>query len=270
MKIGWYTHHLEREQKPLSDTVTGLESASGDGLFQGRFAGGAEMSDYEYKQAAPDGYDIFDVSGSDWIEPDEFDSVVVTGTESFSDQQLLRLAEFDPFVFVHHLQTPRASLQTLINNARIFVTHTPAHMTKELTWTNPKQTGQVLSYFDTSVIKADENKERLALWAGRNHPLKGELAAWTWASKMEIPFIPMSNKPREEVLQAMSYAEYFVHLPLAFESECRAVMEAVLSGCKIVTNENVGITSVEDWEDPDALRNMIDKAGHTFWKLVQL
>jgi hypothetical protein len=67
----------------------------------------------------------------------------------------------------------------------------------------------------------------------------------------------------------MSFTEYFVHLPLAFESECRAVMEAVLSGCKIVTNDNVGITSVTDWEDPDALKNMIDKAGQTFWRLVQ-
>ena len=272
MKIGWYTHHIEREQKPLSDTVTGLKSASGDGLFEGRFAGGAEMSDYDYKQCAPDGWEIEVVTPQtfDQDTPARFDSIIVTGTDGFHDWHLKELAMLDPFVFVHHLQTPRASLQTLINNARIFVTHTPAHMAKELAWTNPKQTGQVLSYFDTSIIKADENKERLAIWAGRNHPLKGELAAWTWASKMEIPFIPFSNKPREEVLQAMSYAEYFVHLPLAFESECRAVMEAVLSGCKIITNENVGITSVEDWDDPDVLRNMIDKAGHTFWKLVQL
>jgi hypothetical protein len=67
----------------------------------------------------------------------------------------------------------------------------------------------------------------------------------------------------------MARSEWFVHLPLAFESECRAVMEAVLSGCSIHTNENVGITSVDDWHDADALRHMIDKAGDTFWKLVQ-
>jgi hypothetical protein len=40
-------------------------------------------------------------------------------------------------------------------------------------------------------------------------------------------------------------------------------------GSKVVTNENVGITSVQDWEDPEALRSMIDKAGETFWRLVQ-
>jgi hypothetical protein len=67
----------------------------------------------------------------------------------------------------------------------------------------------------------------------------------------------------------MARCEWFVHLPLAFESECRAVMEAVLSGCKIEINDNVGITSVQNWNDPDTLREMIDKAGERFWELVQ-
>lgn len=261
MKLGWYTHHVERDLK--------TSEIGSQGLFEGRFAGGAEMSDYEYKQCAPKGWQIQQVEASDWIEPAEFDSVIVTGTESFTDKQLLQLSKAEPFVFVHHLQTPRESLKQLIDNSRMFVTHTPAHMLRELAWTQPKRTGQVLSHFDTSQIKPAEHKERLALWAARNHPLKGEMAALTWALKMEIPFARMSDKPREEVLMAMGFSEYFVHLPLAFESECRAVMEAVLAGCKIVTNQNVGITSVQDWEDPDVLRAMIDKAGDTFWRLVQ-
>jgi hypothetical protein len=260
MKIGWYTHHLIRDEKTSENGSTGL--------FDGKFAGGAEMSDWDYVCQAPHGIDIYQMDGDSWHDPMDFDNIIVTGTESFSDDQLKQLAKHDPFVFVHHLQTPRKSLELLINNSRMFVTHTPAHMLRELSWTKPKHTAQVLSYFDTTNIQPVENKEYLALWAGRNHPLKGEMAAFSWALKMEIPFIPMTNKPRETVLQAMSYAEYFVHLPLAFESECRAVMEAVLSGCKVVTNENVGITSVKDWDDPEALRNMIDKAGVTFWRLA--
>jgi hypothetical protein len=254
VKIGWYTHHT-------------VNQSGGDGLFEGKFAGGAEMSDYEYMNQAPHGVEIEIIEADNWTHPSDFDSVVVTGTESFSDAQLTELAKHDPFVFVHHLQTPRKSLELLINNSRIFVTHTPAHMFKELAWTKPKKTGQVLSAFDTSNIQP-ASKDEFALWAARNHPLKGELNAFNIALKLEIPFVPMTNKPREEVLQAMSYAEYFIHVPLAFESECRAVMEAVLSGCKVITNQNVGITSVQDWDEPEVLRNMIDKAGATFWKLV--
>lgn len=260
MKVGWYTHHVTKSPENASESLTGL--------FSGKYAGGAEMSDAEYKKFAPDGIEIVDVTADNWVNPINFESIVVTGTESFSDAQLNELSMWEPFVFVHHLQTKRESLQNLINSSRLFVTHTPAHMIRELSWTTPKKTAQVLSAFDTSNIKPD-HKEDFALWAARNHPLKGQMNAFTWALKMEVPFVALTDKPRSEVLKAMSYAEYFVHLPLAFESECRAVMEAVLSGCKIVTNDNVGITSVQDWEDPEALKNMIDKAGDTFWKLVQ-
>jgi hypothetical protein len=261
VKVGWYTHHVVRDEKsPENGSV---------GLFTGAFAGGAEMSDYEYIKKAPKGVEVQIVTADNFQSPAEFDLAVVTGTESFTDAQLMALGKSSPFVFVHHLQTPRNSLKYLIDNARVFVTHTPAHMKRELAWTNPKKTAQVLSAFDVDEIKPGK-KENFALWAGRNHPLKGELAAFNWALKMEIPFIPLTNKPRREVLKAMGMAEYFVHLPLAFESEGRAVMEAVLSGCKVVANENVGITSIQDWDDPIALRNMIQKAGDTFWRLVQM
>lgn len=268
MKIGWYTHHIEREAKTSQIHATGQETVS-DGLFTGRFAGGAEMSDYEYRKAAPGGVEIVISDGNNFIDPSEFDSVVVTGTESFADWQLEQLAKYDPFVFVHHLQTPRESLKTLINNARMFVTHTPAHMLREASWTRPKRTGQVLSYFDTSEIEPLDEKQKVAIIAARNHPLKGINQSKMWAAQQGLDSITYLNSEREIVLRAMERSEWFVHLPIAFESECRAVMEAVLAGCKVHANKNVGITSVEDWHDRDALKHMIDNAGKTFWKLVQ-
>jgi hypothetical protein len=172
-------------------------------------------------------------------------------------------------VFVHHLQTPRAGLLALIAGSRLFVTHTPAHMRRELSWAKPRKTAQVLSYFDTSKCYDQIDKKPYALWAARNHPLKGRLKAEIWAAQAGYEFKALTDVPREQVLDAMARCEWFVHLPLAFESECRAVMEAVLSGCRIHTNENVGITSVQDWQDADHLKHMIDKAGDTFWRLVQ-
>jgi len=265
MQIGWYTHHITRDLETAVKPAVGQEH-----LFTGKFAGGAEMSDYEYKKHCPKDWDIVTVTPDSFDKYDinAFDSVVVTGTDMFNDQQLFRLSEYEPMVFVHHLQTPRQSLAALIAGSRLFVTHTPRHMLLETLWANPKRTAQVLSCFDTSNIKPGE-KEHFALWAARNHPLKGQLHAEMWAAKKGISLVSLTNIEREEVLKEMSYAEWFVHLPLAFESECRAVMEAVLSGCKLAVNDNVGITSVTDWDDPEHLRNMIDKAGETFWRLVQ-
>lgn len=266
MKIGWYTHHIENT---TNVALRGSEAVSG--LFTGQFAGGAEMSDYEYRLQAPLDYEIEIVTPTTFEIHDihQFDSIVVTGTDVFTDKQLNRLSEFEPFVFVHHLQTPRAGLNALISGSRLFVTHTPAHMRRELSWAKPRKTAQVLSYFDTSKCYDHMDKQPFAIWAAREHPLKGKLKAEIWAAQAGYEFKALSNVSRDEVLDAMARSEWFVHLPLAFESECRAVMEAVLSGCRIHTNENVGITSIEDWQDADHLRHMIDKAGDTFWRLVQ-
>jgi hypothetical protein len=270
VKIGWYTHHIENVTNVAHNASVGQESAL-NGLFSGRFAGGAEMSDYEYRLQAPLGFDIQIVTPETFDTHDihQFDSVVLTGTDLFTDQQLNEISKHEPFVFVHHLQTPRAGLNTLIRSSRLFVTHTPAHLRRELAWTKPRKTAQVLSYFDTSKCYGHMDKQPFALWAARSHPLKGKLKAEIWAAQGGYKFKALSNVPRDEVLDAMARCEWFVHLPLAFESECRAVMEAVLSGCRIHTNENVGLTSIEDWQDKDHLRHMIDNAGDTFWRLVQ-
>jgi hypothetical protein len=263
MKVGWYTHHTVKTPERGSERQ--------QSVFSGMFAGGAEMSDYEYQQQAPSDFDIQIVTPYTFDTHDihQFDSVVVTGTDLFTDQQLISLSNYEPFVFVHHLQTPRESLAALISGSRLFVTHTPEHMRRELSWSDPRKIAQVLSYFDTNQCHDHLDKKPIALWAARNHPLKGRLKANAWALENGLGFKALNDVPRDQVLDAMARCEWFVHLPLAFESECRAVMEAVLSGCKIQANDNVGITSVKDWNNPETLREMIDKAGETFWELVQ-
>lgn len=261
MKIGWYTHHIESDVKTAEN--------GSQGFFSGRFIGGAEMSDFEYRKHAPEGWEIEIVTPDTWKNPAEFDSVIVTGTDLFKEWQLIGLAGYEPFVFVHHKQTERPGIKTLIDNSRMFVTHTPAHMQRELMWTTPKRVGQVLSCFNTSEVEFSDDKFTQAVWAGRNHPLKGLLSAKFWAAQQKLPLIVHKDSPREDVLRDLTNSLWFVHLPLAFESECRTAMEAVLAGCKVHVNDFVGISSVEDWDQPEVLKNMIDKAGETFWRLVQ-
>lgn len=265
MLIGWYTHHITNSENVAVRGCVLQEKA-----FDNEFIGGAEMSDWEYRQQAPKDVQIQLVTAYNFddFDPNSFDRIIVTGTETFSDKQLLQLADFEPIVFVHHLQTPRQSLKMLIDSSSLFITHTPAHMLKELAWTQPRNTAQVLSYFDTSNIRPKPKTKHQGVWAARSHPLKGLLGSQMWAEQRGIALKCFSDSPRQRVLDALASAEWFVHLPLAFESECRTVMEAVLSGCKVHTNNLVGITSVDDWHEPDVLRKMIDSAGSTFWKLV--
>jgi glycosyltransferase involved in cell wall biosynthesis len=72
-------------------------------------------------------------------------------------------------------------------------------------------------------------------------------------SHSEIPFI-------------MNRAKNFVYLPRWPEPQGRVVVEAALSGCKLITNENVGALSFPyDISNP---RN-IEKSGELFWQELE-
>jgi hypothetical protein len=94
------------------------------------------------------------------------------------------------------------------------------------------------------------------------------MEAMQWAAEMSIPLLMKYNKPRAEVLEAMSRASHFVFLPNGFDAEPRAVIEAVLSGCQVHTNELAGISSVPNWRDPEVLRELVIGAKAKFWDRV--
>jgi hypothetical protein len=78
----------------------------------------------------------------------------------------------------------------------------------------------------------------------------------------------MTDKPRAEVLETMSRASHFVFLPNGFDAEPRAVIEAVLSGCQVHTNDLAGITSVPNWRDPQVLLELVIGSKNKFWDRV--
>ena len=254
-RIAWITHHL-----PVEDT-------GGGKWLPGQFRGGAEMSDHEYRQAAPPWIEIDTFAPNEWENALGYDRIVITGTDFLTESAMARLADEEPMVFVHHEQTETAGRKLLLEAAAPFVCHTPAHLERELLWADITNYRLVLSHFDTSECFVGK-KQPYALWAARNHPQKGMNQAKIWAYAYGIPLVRMYDYAREDVLDMMSRAEWFVHVPLSFESECRSVMEAVLSGCRVHTNKNVGITSMDKWDDRIYLQEQIDMAGEAFWEAV--
>jgi hypothetical protein len=98
------------------------------------------------------------------------------------------------------------------------------------------------------------------------HPQKGPAEAEAWADEQGIPLVMMTDKPRAEVLETMSRAKHFVLLPNGFDAEPRVIIEAVLSGCEVHTNDLAGITSVPNWRDPETLTDLITKSKELFWE----
>jgi hypothetical protein len=223
------------------------------------------MTDKTLLDLAPQ--DVAIIDPHNWHQALEYEQVIITGTDLLSEKAMVALANKNPVVAIHHKQTRSPGRQHLINSARRFICRTPRHLEIEREWTEPKDAAWVVSPLDSSELQPGD-KENFALWAARLHPQKGPNEALTWATEREIPILLMHGKPRSAVLEKMSKAKYFVFLPNGFDAEPRAVVEAVLSGCEVVTNDDAGITSIPHWRDPDVLRKLVDEAGERFWELA--
>jgi len=254
MSIAWVTHHLPRD----------TDSANPAHL-PGKYVGGAEMTDATLLEAAPLDVDL--VPAWEWERALSADHVIVTGTDLLPDEAMTRLAVTKPTVFLHHQQPHSEARRQLINAARVLILHTPAHEAIERQWTQPQRVELVLSPMNPAECHI-ETKQDHAVWAQRLHDLKGPLAARMWASENNIELKMLTNAPRAEVLDSLAVARWFVHLPLGFESESRATIEAVLSGCECITNDRVGITSVDGWQDAGRLSELVSTAAQTWWQVA--
>ena len=256
MRLAWVTHHLPRDT-----------DSTNPAHLPGRYVGGAEMTDAALIDAAPDGIDVDLLGPTEWEAALDADDIVVTGTDLLPDEAMWALAERKPAVFLHHAQTINSARGHLIECSRVLIVHTPAHLERERRWVNPQRVELILSPMDPAECWT-ETKQDFAVWANRWHTLKGPRKAAMWAAQNGIDLVQLSNAPRKEVLATMAKARWFVHLPVALESESRATIEAVLSGCECITNDNVGVTSVPGWNDPAHLAKLVSTAADDWWQAV--
>ena len=244
--IAWISHHLPEH-------------------WGGKLVGGAEMTDASLLEDAP--VEVKTFLPQDWDKAMSFDKIVITGTDLLTPEAMLQLAKKNPVVAVHHQQTQTKERGELLSSASTLICRTPKHLELELEWTKPKSSTWVVSPLDPTEFTA-KPKEDFALWAARWHPQKGPEQAIEWAQQENLKLIMMHDKTRAEVLEAMSRAKHFVFLPQAFDAEPRAVVEAVLSGCQVHTNDLAGITSIPNWQNPDVLRELVLGAKQTFWDRI--
>jgi hypothetical protein len=244
--IAWISHHLPEH-------------------WQGKLVGGAEMTDATLLEDAP--VEVKTFLPHQWREAMEFEKVIITGTDLLEPEAMTELAKKEPVVAVHHLQTRSEERAKLFNSAKTLICHSPRHLELELEWTNPKQSTWIISSHDPSLFSS-KPKEDFALWAARWHQQKGPEQAIEWAQQENLKLIMMHDKTRAEVLEAMSRAKHFVFLPQAFDAEPRTIIEAVLSGCQVHTNDLAGVSSIPNWRDPQVLTDLVTNSKELFWQTV--
>ena len=245
--VAWVTHHL-------------MDGRAGDGLLPG-LIGGAEMTDAAMIATAPEGVSVTVIPAQHWRDALDFDRIVVTGTDLLDSEAMLTLAEREPLVWVHHQQTFDAARKVLFENAKPFLTMSKLHAEYE------ERAFGVQSYwchgaFDPDLVKPAERKNRVALWAARDHPQKGRVKARLWAYNNAMPLIEVTNQPHQVVLHEMSQADTFVFLPTALDACPRTLIEAELAGCNIVTNGLAGR------RDEGPIRQVLSEHVRRFWVWV--
>lgn len=101
----------------------------------------------------------------------------------------------------------------------------------------------------------EEYKDKSIVLAGKLHPdIKLDFGTY------------LGELPYSEMPALMNRAKNFVYLPRWPEPQGRVVVEAALSGCNLVTNENVGAISFDfDISQPENL----EKPEEEFWESLE-
>lgn len=75
--------------------------------------------------------------------------------------------------------------------------------------------------------------------------------------------------PYSEMPEVYSSHKKVIHLPRTVDPFCRVAVEAVLSGCELVTNKNTGATSYDWFGDREDIATEVQNAPKKFWKEVE-
>jgi hypothetical protein len=258
MKVAWVSNFKPEEHLTHSHSANYLPGALG---------GGAEMTDNELQAKAPAGVEIIRLGVNEWEQALGADQIIITSS-NLTDEEMIRLAAEEPVVLLHHLQARSSGRRYLLEKAKNVIVHTPAHADKEAAWTDRREFDLILSPIDPDECWSEPEKLERATWAARMHDLKGPLRARYWAACNGIPLDFLTNVDRSVVLEHLARNRYWVFLPLEWGSESRGTIEAILSDCQPVVNENVSLISYERWQDKGWLSEQVRQASHTFWTVA--
>lgn len=252
MRVAWITHQLPDGR-----------TDHGPGLLKGLYAGGAEMSTTEMIAAAPDGVEVVTFRPEQGLPDHRYvDKVVVGATERLTPAQIADLVPLKPVVWLRSVQ-PR-HVEPLLRAASVLIW--PSHGCAAWHPWSPYDYEICPAPLDTSLIPRGTPKQNFALWAARNHPQKGRTNARLWAWEHNIELVEVTDAPREEVLELMGRARWFVHLPKGVFDPCpRSVIEAEIAGCEIVANSLVGRVPASG---PEAVAKFVEGSAERFWRLV--
>ncbi|MDA0160012.1 hypothetical protein OM076_07050 [Solirubrobacter ginsenosidimutans] len=246
------------------------------------FAGGAELTQAEFRAAAPSGIEVVECPPGALDALAACDVACVHNTVSYPAETVDALAGKPVLRYWHDLAWPdSAAHTTLLRWALSHATNvftSPLHRAR-FPHTVPEGSRLIPPAIGLGRYGASAGRKRVrgACWLGSGqHAGKGLLQACEWAEANEpVDFwghvaVPETARvrvkgpvPHDHVGTILRLYRRFVFLPTHPEPFGRAVVEAWAAGCELIVNRNVGALA---WlEKPEA----IESASRDFWRLVE-
>lgn len=262
MKVGWIADH-----------------------FYPKFIGGAEITDHILIRTGRElGHEV-DELGRD-SEYWRYDLLVVSNVHTFPKEAVFNLVSED-FVFFLHDPTTHDFYPLLLERSRLNIFLSPLHRS----WYEERfrigNSALIPSPIDVDRYCAGEKRKNYCAYLGLIAKHKGHLNVVEYAlSHPELEFHLFGKLDEDEHVydlpnlfyegevetgrtrEILAEAEYYIHLPEWVEAFGRAVVEAYLSGCKLITNGNVGCMSYPWWGDPEKVREEVANSRYVFWREI--
>lgn len=242
-------------------------------LDQGVGFGGAELTQAEFRAAAPEGVEVVDCPTGDVVPG--LDAYVIHNCVTYSCEDLA-LVNAPTFKYWHDVGPHvRPDVREWLNIHALPICCSPVQA---------KRMGIREPEFVPPPVDLDRFREAAASMNGNRSDRAVSVAAWMnpgkaphlvaeWAEAnggVDFygggPFSPPESRPVAYDHMPSLLAQYrtFVYLPTALEPFGRLVVEAWAAGCEIVTNRLVG---ARWWIENDP--GSLETAAEDFWKLIE-
>ena len=248
--------------------------------------GGAELTNATMVEAAPPGIKVVPCVPDNVQDADAY---ILNNIKFFARGELEHMTAVPYVKYEHdywncdHQPWQQGWIKPVMEGARAVVFMSPLHREAftELHEVDLQTIHLVPSPVDPSRFAPAEQKAG-TIWLGQFYSHKGVRDACRWAMQHQEevtfygrgPFLPAGPYVRlgghvsyQDVPEIMGKAARFLFLPKWKEAFGRTVAEAVLSGCELVCNENVGALSW-GWEGRREWAENLARAPADFWRII--
>ena len=265
--------------------------------FKNDRPGGAQLTNLAIIEKGQKlGYAIDRINTTDILKEDfkKYDLLVVNNIRMSTKEDRDLIIKFPYIRFEHDYLDyflDKDEVKKMFGNSLANIFLSPLHLKQNQTYCKDNNNYYIPSPIDPKLFYKKSTPKSGVMWAGELGRHKGLDNVADWATKnktgvdiygwigdeslltmvKEHSFLNYKGQlSHQEMRVKLREYESFIHLPVWYEPFGRAVMEAYLSGCKLITNNKVGAMSFDwDYDNYEEVKKNLESSPDLFWEIIK-